>query len=110
MLERPPRRSEPPASPLIAVTDFFRSTWAGLVRNRAWFGSLLIVVAGLLLAHAPTLPSAIRGDSVYAYAFEQCTGQFSNVAAPSSPETAITDGCDAPPTQRMAWGLSLTRR
>lgn len=103
MLERPPRRSEPPASPLIAVTDFFRSTWAGLVRNRAWFGSILIVVAGLLLAHAPTLPSAIRGDSVYAYAFEQCTGQFSNVAAPSSPETAITDGCDAVLTQRMSW-------
>jgi hypothetical protein len=103
MLERPPRRGEPPVSPLIAVSDFFRSTWASLVRNRAWFGSILIVVAALLLAHAPSLPSAMRGDSVYAYAFDECTGQFSNVAAPSPPETAVTDGCDAVLTQRVSW-------
>ena len=103
MLERPPRRAAPPSSPLPAVTDFFKAVWAGLVENRAWFGGIGIVVTALLLAHAPSLPSAIRGESIYAYAFDQCTGQFSNVAAPSSPETAITDGCDAVLTQRMSW-------
>lgn len=67
---------------------------------------LLAVLALVLLAHAPSLPGALRGESFYGHDLENCDSHLGPPLDRAARD--LTDGCDTLPSQRMAWD-TLTR-